>query len=56
MISEVFKTKVELEEIIDTDIIGGFILRIDDNYIDASIKNKSQENQVRNLEEVLLAS
>jgi F-type H+-transporting ATPase subunit delta len=40
MISEVFNTKVELEEVIDTEIIGGFILRIDDNYIDASIKNK----------------
>jgi F-type H+-transporting ATPase subunit delta len=40
LISGVFKTKVELEEIIDTDIIGGFILRVDDNYIDASIRNK----------------
>jgi F-type H+-transporting ATPase subunit delta len=40
LISEVFKTKVELEEKIDTGIIGGFILRVDDNYIDASIKNK----------------
>lgn len=40
MISEIFKTKVEFEEIIDTDIIGGFILRVDDNYIDASIRNK----------------
>ncbi len=40
LISKVFKTKVELREIIDPDIIGGFILRIDDNYIDASIRNK----------------
>lgn len=40
LISEVFHTKVELEEIIDTEIIGGFILRVDDNYIDASIRNK----------------
>jgi F-type H+-transporting ATPase subunit delta len=40
LISDVFKTKVELEEIIDTDIVGGFILRIDDNYIDASVRNK----------------
>lgn len=40
MISEVFKTKVELEEVIDAEILGGFILRVDDNYIDASIKNK----------------
>ncbi len=40
LISEVFKTKVELEENIDTEIVGGFILRVDDNYIDASIRNK----------------
>ena len=40
LIGEVFKTKVELKENIDTEIIGGFILRIDDNYIDASIRNK----------------
>jgi F-type H+-transporting ATPase subunit delta len=40
LISDVFKTKVELKENIDPDIVGGFILQIDDNYIDASIKNK----------------
>ena len=40
LISEVFKTKVELKENIDPEIIGGFILKIDDNYIDASIRNK----------------
>ena len=40
MISDVFKTKVELEEVIDAEIIGGFILRVDDNYIDASVRNK----------------
>jgi len=40
LISEVFKTKVELKENINKDIIGGFILRVDDNYIDASIRSK----------------
>jgi F-type H+-transporting ATPase subunit delta len=40
LISDVFKTKVELKENIDPEIVGGFILQIDDNYIDASIKNK----------------
>jgi F-type H+-transporting ATPase subunit delta len=40
LISDIFKTKVEIEENIDSEIIGGFILRIDDNYIDASIRNK----------------
>jgi F-type H+-transporting ATPase subunit delta len=40
LVSEVFKTKVELVEVVDSEIIGGFILRVDDNYIDASIRNK----------------
>jgi F-type H+-transporting ATPase subunit delta len=40
LISSAFKTKVELKEIVDENIIGGFILRIDDKYIDASIRNK----------------
>jgi F-type H+-transporting ATPase subunit delta len=40
LISDVFKTKVELKENVDPEIIGGFILQIDDSYIDASIKNK----------------
>lgn len=39
-ISGKFKTKVELTEVIDKDIIGGFILKVEDNYIDASVKNK----------------
>jgi F-type H+-transporting ATPase subunit delta len=40
LISDVFKTNVELKETIDPEIIGGFILQVDDSYIDASIKNK----------------
>ncbi len=40
LISDVFKTKVELKENIDPEIIGGFILQVDDNYINASIKYK----------------
>jgi F-type H+-transporting ATPase subunit delta len=40
LISQVFKTRVEFVENIDAEIIGGFILRVDDNYIDASIRNK----------------
>lgn len=51
LISKVFSTKVELEEKIDTDIIGGFILRIDDKYIDASIRNK-----LRKIKKELLGS
>ena len=40
LISSVYKTTVNLNENIDEEIIGGFILRIDDNYIDASVRNK----------------
>lgn len=40
LVAGTFKTKVELREVVDPDIIGGFILRVDDNYIDASIKSK----------------
>ena len=40
LISSVFKTQVELKEYIDSEIVGGFILKVDDNYIDATIKNK----------------
>jgi len=39
-ISDAFKTKIELKEIVDDEIIGGFLLRIEDKYIDASIKTK----------------
>jgi F-type H+-transporting ATPase subunit delta len=51
LISKVYSTKVELEEKIDPEIIGGFILRIDDNYIDASIRNK-----LRKIKKELLGS
>jgi len=40
IVSDIFKTIVELKEVVDKDIIGGFILRIEDNYIDASVRNK----------------
>ena len=40
LIKDIFKTKVELNEVIDTNIIGGFILRVEDNYIDASVRKK----------------
>lgn len=40
LITEIFKTKVELSEIVDKEIIGGFILKVEDNYIDASVRSK----------------
>jgi F-type H+-transporting ATPase subunit delta len=40
LIADVFGTKADLEEVTDPGIIGGFILRVDDNYIDASVRTK----------------
>jgi len=40
LIASTFNTKVELKELVDSEIIGGFILRVEDNFIDASIRNK----------------
>jgi F-type H+-transporting ATPase subunit delta len=40
MIESLFKTKVDMKEIIDDNIIGGFVLKVEDNYIDASVRNK----------------
>lgn len=51
LISKAFSTKVELEEVVNPEIIGGFILRIDDKYIDASIRNK-----LRKIKKELLGS
>jgi F-type H+-transporting ATPase subunit delta len=40
LIETLFKTKVELKENVDSSIIGGFILKVNDNFIDASVRNK----------------
>jgi len=40
LVSDTYKTKVELRAVVDKDIIGGFILRIEDDYIDSSVRNK----------------
>jgi F-type H+-transporting ATPase subunit delta len=43
MAGETLGKKVELEERIDPDLIGGFILRVGDRQIDQSIKSKLQK-------------
>jgi F-type H+-transporting ATPase subunit delta len=40
MVAGIYKTRVEIKEVIEPAIIGGFILRIEDDYIDASVRNK----------------
>ncbi|MBN1107319.1 MAG: ATP synthase F1 subunit delta [Bacteroidales bacterium] len=51
LIRDIFNTKVELKEEIDKDIIGGFILKIEDSYIDASVRKK-----LRTIEKALKGS
>jgi F-type H+-transporting ATPase subunit delta len=39
-VAKTFNTKVELKQNVDKDIIGGFILKVDDSYVDASVRGK----------------
>lgn len=48
-VQELFEGKVELHESIDEELIGGFVVRIEDQQIDASISN-----QLANLKNILL--
>ena len=41
------KTEVEIEEKIDKDLIGGFVLNVDDKQIDASIKNQLKKLKLK---------
>lgn len=41
------KDKIELEEKIDADLIGGFVLNVGDQQIDASIKSKLKTLKVK---------
>ncbi|MFN6943914.1 MAG: ATP synthase F1 subunit delta [Cytophagaceae bacterium] len=43
LVTQITGNKVELEEIIEEDIIGGFVLTISDRQIDESIKSKLQK-------------
>ncbi|MGA1976936.1 MAG: ATP synthase F1 subunit delta [Bacteroidales bacterium] len=40
LLSKMFSTKIEMAEVLDQNIIGGFILKVEDNYIDASVRSK----------------
>ena len=40
VLKKAFNSKIELEEILDEDIIGGFVLRVDDQELDASVSNQ----------------
>ena len=38
-----YKKKIEIEETIDPDILGGILIRIDDDLIDGSIRSSLEE-------------
>lgn len=40
MVARTFNTIVSLKEVVDSDLMGGFILRVDDSLIDASVRNR----------------
>ncbi|OFX56880.1 MAG: ATP synthase F1 subunit delta [Bacteroidetes bacterium GWA2_30_7] len=40
VIKEVFNSEIELEHIIQEDILGGFVLRVEDQQIDSSVSSK----------------
>jgi F-type H+-transporting ATPase subunit delta len=41
------KTQVELDQKVDKDLIGGFILNVGDRQIDASIKSKLKSLKIK---------
>ncbi|MDE5419840.1 ATP synthase F1 subunit delta [Labilibaculum sp. DW002] len=45
LLSKAFDSKIELEEVLDKDIIGGFVLRVDDQQLDASVS--TQLNKIK---------
>jgi F-type H+-transporting ATPase subunit delta len=40
MVKKAFKAEIELEEEVNKDIIGGFVLRVENQQLDASVKGK----------------
>ena len=40
MIKKAFKAEIELKEVVDRDLIGGFVLSVEDKQLDASVKGK----------------
>ncbi len=49
MLNKIMNSKIEIKHKVNNDIIGGFILRVDDNQIDASVKT-----QLKNIKKELI--
>jgi F-type H+-transporting ATPase subunit delta len=45
LLSKSFNSKIELEEVVDEEIIGGFVLRVEDQQLDASVS--TQLNKIK---------
>lgn len=45
LLEKSFNSKIELKEVIDEDVIGGFVIRVEDQQLDASVAN--QLNQIK---------
>jgi F-type H+-transporting ATPase subunit delta len=50
LLEEAFKVKIELEEVIDQDLIGGFILKVEDQQFDASVRTQLKRIKKKLLE------
>jgi F-type H+-transporting ATPase subunit delta len=40
IITRAFKAEIELQEEVNNDLIGGFVLRVEDKQLDSSVKGK----------------
>jgi F-type H+-transporting ATPase subunit delta len=54
LLEEAFKVKIELEEVIDPDLIGGFILKVEDQQFDASVRTELNKIKKRLLETAIV--
>lgn len=54
LLEEAFNAKIELEQVIDKDLIGGFILKVEDQQFDASVKTQLKRVKKKLLETSLV--
>lgn len=52
LIEKGLNTRVELDEIIDADITGGFLLKVEDTFIDGSVKSQLRKIKKELKEEI----
>lgn len=52
LINKSFSTSVDMEEVIDPDITGGFMLLVEDTFIDGSVKSQLRKIKKELIEEI----